>query len=141
MKDEKYEFVKDPSTEEYTNLVEKYVEVINNIEDLAVKRNSILNRHFYELQHYNIDKLEDRDGRIVRILGKPFTYPNAFLASSLGFSRTTWIKKYEDILAKFGLTKKLQYQTLRNMVLFEKLKLLVFKYFENKRKEKQTGDL
>ncbi|WUR03881.1 uncharacterized protein VNE69_06194 [Vairimorpha necatrix] len=135
MKDHGYEFIKDPETDEYIPEVEKYVDLIKNVDNLRSKRESIINRHFYELYNYNIDKLEDRDGRISRIIGKTFTYPNSFLASSLGFNRTTWAKKYEEILGKFDLSKKLQYQTLRNMVLFEKLKLLIIKYNDIQRKE------
>ncbi|KAF9761600.1 hypothetical protein NGRA_2531 [Nosema granulosis] len=106
------------------------VNLLDEIEDLSSSRNRILERHFYELIRYNIDDLEDRDSMIIRITGKEPTHPNAFLASSLGFSRSTWNKKYENLMSKFGLGKKLKHQTFRNMKHFEKLKMLISKYFE-----------
>lgn len=124
MKD--YKFKDDP-------IIDNYVEVINNIKELRSTRTDIINRHFYELYNYNIDDLEDRDSRISRLVSRSFTYPNSFLASSLGFNRTTWNKKYEEILNKFDLGKKPKHQTLRSMLMFERLKYLIIKYFEMKK--------
>lgn len=106
------------------------INLLEEIEELSSTRQGILERHFYELINYNMEDLEDRDAMIIRIIGKEPTHPNAFLASSLGFSRSTWNKKYESLLSKFGLGKNLKHQTLRNMQLFEKLKFLVVRYFE-----------
>ncbi|EEQ81923.1 hypothetical protein NCER_101468 [Vairimorpha ceranae BRL01] len=137
MTKKEYEFIKDQSSNKYSPIAESYAKLIRNIRELKSTRDSIINRHFYELYHYNIDELEDRDVRIKRLIGKSTSYPNSFLASSLGFNRTTWVKKYEEILGKFDLGKKPKYLTMRNMMLFEKLKLLVIKYFNSKKKDKK----
>lgn len=122
-----YKFIDDP-------ISDVYLKILKDIKNLKSKRESILNNHLYEFNNYNIHKLEDKDTKISRLTGRSFTYPNTFLASSLGFNRSSWNKKYEEILKKFGLKKKLKYQTFRNMKEFEKLKYLIIKYYETIKK-------
>ncbi|EOB14419.1 hypothetical protein NBO_28g0058 [Nosema bombycis CQ1] len=111
-----------------------FLNLLEKVEELSSKRKQILERHFYELTKYNIDDLEDRDSIITRIVGKAPSHPNAFLASSLGFTKSSWNKKYENMFLKFGLDRKLKHSTYRNMLHFEKLKLLVIKYHEVNKK-------
>lgn len=125
-------------TYEFSNtpIVRKYVEVLNNIESIRASRQSILQTHLNELCTYNIDDLEDRNAVIKRIISRELTYPSAFLASSLGFNRTTWNREYEKTLNDIGMCKRPKYSTLRNMVLFEKLKWLIIRFHERKQKRR-----
>ncbi|AFM97649.1 hypothetical protein EHEL_010240 [Encephalitozoon hellem ATCC 50504] len=130
-KDDKgYEFSNDSTTC-------KYLEILNNIESIRRDRDDVLSAHFNEVNIYNINELEDRNAVIRRLINKELTYPNAFLASSLGFNKTTWNRDYERTLREVGMYKRPRYSTLRNMLLFEKLKWLVVRYHEAKQKKKQ----
>lgn len=121
-----------------TPVSRKYIEILNSIESITEARRGVLMNHFNELCTYNIDDLEDRHAVIKRIVNKELTYPNAFLASSLGFNRTTWHRDYEKTLSDIGMYKRPKYGTLRNMLLFEKLKWLIIRLNERRQKEDKT---
>ncbi|KMV66692.1 hypothetical protein M970_010200 [Encephalitozoon cuniculi EcunIII-L] len=125
-----YEFHSDP-------VVRKYLKVLNSIESIRKDRNDVLSIYFNEVFTYNIDDLEDRSAVVKRLINREFTYPNAFLASSLGFNKTTWSRDYEKTLKEIGMDKRPKYSTLRNMLLFEKLKWLIIRYHEAKQKKRK----
>ncbi|CAD24908.1 hypothetical protein [Encephalitozoon cuniculi GB-M1] len=125
-----YEFHSDP-------VVRKYLKVLNSIESIRKDRNDVLSIYFNEVCTYNIDDLEDRSAVVKRLINREFTYPNAFLASSLGFNKTTWSRDYEKTLKEIGMDKRPKYSTLRNMLLFEKLKWLIIRYHEAKQKKRK----
>ncbi|AFN82362.1 hypothetical protein EROM_010170 [Encephalitozoon romaleae SJ-2008] len=128
--DQGHEFSNDP-------VICRYLEILNSIESIRRDRDDVLSTHFNELSTYNINELEDRNAVIRRLINKEFTYPSAFLASSLGFNKTTWNRDYERTLREIGMYKRPKYSTLRNMLLFEKLKWLVIRYHEAKQKRKK----
>lgn len=113
--------------------VRKYAAIAYNICRIKSKRDSLLDKHFYEAKGCNVDYLEDRDAQIQRIIGKECVHPNAFLASTLGFNRMSWNKAYEKTMSQLGVNKTPKFCSLRTMLLFEKLKLLVIKYHERKK--------
>jgi hypothetical protein len=122
-----YEFSRNPATE-------RYIAFLNDIEGIRKRRNEIVLKHFNELLTCNIDYLEDKQALINRIISKDLVYPSAFLASSLGFNRSSWQQGYEKILSEVGMHKRPKYSTLRNMLLFEKLKWLIIRYYERKKR-------
>lgn len=115
----------------------KYLEIVDDIESMSRDRERVLLAHFNEVRTYNIDDLEDRDAVIKRLVNREFVYPNAFLASSLGFNKTTWSREYEKMLREVGMYRRPRYSTLRSMLLFEKLKWLVIRFHEAKSKRRR----
>ncbi|ADM10889.1 uncharacterized protein Eint_010250 [Encephalitozoon intestinalis ATCC 50506] len=120
-----------------SSTIQKYCEILNNIESIRRDRDDVLSTHFNEVCTYNISDLEDRAAVIRRLINKELVYPNAFLASSLGFNKTTWNRDYEKTLREIGMYKRPKYSTLKNMLLFEKLKWLIIRYHEAKQKKKK----
>ncbi|TBU19553.1 hypothetical protein CWI42_010240 [Ordospora colligata] len=127
--DEYHEFHEDEA-------IHKYVEMLNNMDTIWKDRHKVMNKHFGELYIYNIDDLEDKSATIKRLINREVSYPNAFLASSLGFNKNTWNREYERILREIGMDKRPVHTTLRTMLLFEKLKWLVVSYHEIKSKRR-----
>jgi len=109
--------------------VNEFVDLVRNIDGLR-RRNSFINRMFWEYNNININELEDTEMKYKRIVSEKKSYPSAFLASSLGFNKGNLNSRYLQILNAFGLDKKPRAPSLRNALAFEKLKLLIIKYFD-----------
>ncbi|KAH9412128.1 hypothetical protein HK407_01g00190 [Ordospora pajunii] len=127
--DECHEFYEDEA-------IHKYVQMLNSVETIWKDRRRVMSMHFGELYIYNIDDLEDKSATVKRLINREVSYPNAFLASSLGFNKTTWSRDYERTLREIGVDKRPVHTTLRTMLLFEKLKWLVVSYHEMKNKRR-----
>lgn len=82
----------------------------------------------------NIDRFEDSETKFMKYVPERRTYPNAFLTSSLGFTKSSMQIKYNNILSKFGLDIRPRSNTLENALLFERLKLLIVKYYDMQKK-------
>lgn len=116
-------------------VIEKYLKIVDSIDKRVKERNTVLERHFKllldpKLTHKNVED------RMVSILDKPLHLPPLFLASSLGFNKHTWSKTTEILLSEFNLEKKLKHPTMRNALLFEKLKMLVTKMNDKERRKR-----
>lgn len=114
-------------------LLRKYINVLRNTNELVKKRKSLINKHFYIA---NIKPAEEKptiENKIQDILGKEVNHPSVFLASALGFTKSNWSKTIERLLIEIGLTERIKCPSYKNMVKFEKLKLLIFKYLELKK--------
>lgn len=106
-----------------------FIEILRNIRNIRERRRISLERMFWEYNNYNVDLFEDRDSKIKKYAAEA-SYPKAFLASNLGFNRSSMDPKYTDILNKFKLEKKSMSGSIRNAIHFETLKRLIIKYFE-----------
>lgn len=116
--------------EEY---LRKYVNLLHNSKPLVDKRTTLLSRHFYIGTLNTNSNKKTYENKVQEILGKEVSHPVVFLASSLGFTKSNWSKTIERLLIEIGLTEKLKASSYKNMVKFEKLKLLIFKYLEIKK--------
>lgn len=120
--------------EEIKYLTENYEKSIENLSLWKKKRICVLNRIFWEFNNINIDEFEDLDSKFIKLIPEKRVYPNAFLASSLGFSKSSLDSRHTSILHKFNLENKPRVPSLKNALHFERLKLLMNKYFDKNKK-------
>ncbi|KAI4291657.1 hypothetical protein PAPHI01_0931 [Pancytospora philotis] len=118
------------SEERTSKTVEEYIEILANVESLRKERNGSLSRMFWELRGLNVDEFEDGETKYQKIVPEKRTYSSTFMASSLGFNKSTIQAKYTEFLQRFHLERRPRVATLRNALHFEKLKFLIIKYFE-----------
>lgn len=116
-------------------VVKKYIKIVENIEEIIKRRNSVLERHFKLLLEPAAAN-KNIETQLSTALEKPQQLPPIFLASSIGFTKHAWNKNTEALMAEFDLKKKPQFPVLRNALLFEKLKLLAIKLQSKERKKK-----
>ncbi|ORD93405.1 hypothetical protein ECANGB1_2318 [Enterospora canceri] len=117
-------------------LFREYFKELRRVSEYRKNRKKLLNMIFWEYENYNMDKFEDRDAKIYKIISEKKNYPNSFLGSSLGFTKSTMDSRYQEVLNKFRLDKRPQVASPRNCLEFEKLKFLLVKLFEFKKKKK-----
>lgn len=117
------------------SVIKKYVKIVNSIEKRMAERNAVLERHFKMLLEPR-PEAQDINTRMGTVLEKPLQLPPIFLTSSLGFNKHTWNKGAEVLLAEFNLERKLKYPTLRNALLFEKLKMLIMRLQEKEKRKR-----
>lgn len=110
--------------------VREFIDVLRRIKDIKCMRKDALERMFWEYNNCNVNLFEDRESKIQKYLPEKIVYPKAFLASNLGFNRSTMDPKYMEILNRFKLGKKSSSGSIRNAVHFEILKHLIIKYYE-----------
>lgn len=110
--------------------VREFIDILRSIRDVRDMRRQSLERMFWEYNNCNVDLFEDRESKIQKYLPEKLVYPKAFLASNLGFNRSTMDSKYMEILSRFKLGKKSTSGSIRNAVHFETLKHLIMKYFD-----------
>ncbi|KAL0266056.1 UNVERIFIED_CONTAM: hypothetical protein PYX00_011773 [Menopon gallinae] len=79
---------------------------------------------------------QDINTRVNAMLEKTPQLPALFLTSSLGFNKHTWNKGAEALLSEFSLERKLKHPTLRNALLFEKLKMLVIRLQDKEKRRR-----
>lgn len=120
--------------EETKHLIENYEKSIESLNLWKKKRASVLNRIFWELNNINIDEFEDLDSKFIKLIPEKRVYPNTFLASSLGFSKSSLDSRHTSILHKFNLENKPKVASLKNSLHFERLKLLMNKYLDKNKK-------
>lgn len=116
-------------------VIEKYLKIVESIDKKVRRRNAVLERHFKLLLEPKPAQKNIED-KLVSILDKPLQLPPLFLASSLGFNKHSWSKSVEILLSEFNLEKKLKYPTMRNALLFEKLKTLVIRLCDKERRRR-----
>lgn len=111
------------------SLLKSYNKILNNLNTITKKRKNIIKKHFPELfsKTFNIEK------KFNNVIKKKVTHPSIFLASSLGFPKTGWTKQVEFYMKAYGLNYRLEEPTFENMINYEKIKLLVLKFFEKRR--------
>ncbi len=112
------------------NILINFVKLLYDIEDLQNRRDKILDNMFWEYNNLNIHEFEDTITKFRRYFPERRSYPSAFLASSLGFNKSNYFSKYNEILQKFNLHRKPRVPTLKNALHFERLKILLIKYFD-----------
>ncbi|KAI5179574.1 hypothetical protein NEOKW01_0037 [Nematocida sp. AWRm80] len=116
------------------SLVEWLVHTVKDYKRLKQARDTIINRHFGEL---NITvNLEEQEKLLLinEYINKDFVYPSVFLGSSLGFNKNNWNKNIEKVLEQFNIKQKPVYGVKENCLLFEKLKYLILKYIDTIKK-------
>lgn len=110
-----------------------FIEILKNIGEIRKRRTDSLDRMFWEYNNYNIDLFEDKESKIQKYLNDAPIYPKAFLASNLGFNRSTMDPRFNDVLSKFKLEKRSTSGSIRNALHFETLKKLLIRYFDSKK--------
>ena len=121
------------SKSEELETLEKFVDILRNIGKQRKRREESINRMFWEYQNFNVDMFEDRESKIQKYMQEAPSYPKAFLASNIGFNRSTMDPRFNEILNKFKLDRKSNSGSIRNALHFEVLKKLLLRYFENKK--------
>lgn len=119
--------------DEEVETLKEFVEILKNVGNRRKRRAESLERMFWEYGNYNIDLFEDKESKIQKYIQEASTYPKAFLASNLGFNRSTMDPKFNEILGKFKLDKRSTSGSIRNALHYEVLKKLLLRYFENKK--------
>lgn len=110
----------------------KYFQLINSAPKINKTRNKIIESHFPEILLNPLIEKEDINVKIKKIINKELSHPCVFLASSLGFTKSNWSKTIEKILIELGISK-LKNLSYKNMLKFEKLKHLIFRFLERKK--------
>ena len=113
--------------------LKSFVNILRDIGNIRKRREQSLERMFWEYNNFNIDLFEDKESKIQKYISETSTYPKAFLASNLGFNRSTMDPKFNDILNKFKLDRKSNSGSMRNALHYEILKKLLLRYFEHKK--------
>lgn len=116
------------------DVLRDFINILGNIKQTVKNRKKALDRMFWEYNNCNVDLFEDRESKIQKYIPQKPVYPRAFLASNLGFNRSTMDSKYMEILNKFKLEKKSSSGSIRNALHYEILKHLIIKYFERSKK-------
>lgn len=111
-------------------LVADYLQLLHRIEKCQKEREDTLNRTFWEYKNLNIGELEDTETRFSRLFPERRAYPSAFMASSLGFNKSSMQLKYNEVLTRFHLDRKPRAATLTSALHYERLKILITKYYE-----------
>lgn len=106
------------------------VDLLGRIPQLQSRRSNALYTQFWEYEHLNIGQFEDTEAKCHRLIPEKRSYPSAFIATSLGFTKSSMQVKYNNILAKFHLDSRPVAATLRVALLYERLKYLLIKYYE-----------
>lgn len=119
-------------------IIKKYLKILFSLEKRQKKRKDFLSRHLPILLQPSTKEYQDINSRINNVIEKQNILPQICLASSLGFNKNTWNKQVEAVMNEFGFGKKVRNFTLRNVVGFEKLKILVVKLVEKEKKEKKN---
>lgn len=110
-----------------------FIRILKDIRSMKKRRNESLDRMFWEYNNYNVDLFEDRESKMQKYLTDAVVRPKAFLASNLGFNRSSMDSKYSEILNKFKLDRRSTSGSIRNAFHYETLKRLIIKYFESKK--------
>lgn len=118
---------------EQADTLRDFIKILQDIGKIRKRRAESLRRMFWEYENYNIDLFEDRESKIQKYLPEYISRPKAFLASNLGFNRSSMENKFTEILAKFKLDKRSMSGSMRNAIHYETLKRLIIKYFDVKR--------
>ncbi|KCZ75491.1 hypothetical protein H311_03531 [Anncaliia algerae PRA109] len=118
-------------------VIKKYTKILLSIRKRMKDRKAFINRHLPILLQPSTKAYQDINTRVSSAIEKTNIIPSFCLASSLGFNKNTWNKNVENIMNEFGLGKKPKFFTLKNALVFEKLKLLVIKLVEKEKKEKK----
>lgn len=118
---------------EQVEVLKSFIEILQDVKKMRKRRKATLDRVFWEYNNYNVDLFEDRESKIQKYLTEQITHPRAFLASNLGFNRSSMESKYNEILNKFKLDKRSMSGSIRNAFHYEILKRLIIKYFEMKK--------
>ncbi|KAI5151997.1 hypothetical protein ENBRE01_2491 [Enteropsectra breve] len=126
-------------TSKARKVVHSFVHLLREIEERAKARQEVLNTAFWEFNNLNTNMLVDNSYKYKKYITERKSYPNAFLASSLGFTKSSILAKHMEILGKFGLDRIPREATLKNGILFERLKNLILKYFEVKKLIEDPG--
>ena len=113
--------------------IKEFIEILRNIKQIRNRRDDSLNKMFWEYNNYNIDLFEDKESKMQKYIADTPPRPKAFLASNLGFNRSSMETKYTDILNKFKLDRRSTSGSMRNALHYETLKKLIIKYFETKK--------
>lgn len=116
--------------EQIQKTLETFIEILRNVDKFQKGRADSLNRMFWEYNNLNINEFEDTETKYQKIIPDKRSYANAFMASSLGFNKSTMQVKYNEILHRFKLDRRPQVASLRNALHYEKLKVLIIKYYE-----------
>lgn len=119
-------------------IIKKYIKILLNLDKRIKDRNTFIKNHLPILLQPNTKEYQDINTRVSSIIEKSNIIPSFCLASSLGFNKNTWSKPVENIMTELGFKKKVKFFTLRNVLAFEKLKLLVLKLIEKEKKEKKN---
>lgn len=125
--------MKKDTNEEQVETLSDFIDILKNIKKIRRRREESLDRMFWEYNNYNIDRFEDRESKIQKHLPDNLVHPKAFLASNLGFNRSSMDPKYSEILNRFKLDKRSSSGSMRNALHYETLKRLIIKYFETKK--------
>ena len=120
----------EPSKKTILKTFRRYAGLLRDIKRHWGQRSAALDELFWEFQHMNIWRFEDRETRLARICPERRAYPSSFFGSSLGFNRSSMHSRYNEVLNKFDLGRRPRVATLENSLLYEKLKLLMIKYYE-----------
>lgn len=120
--------------ERVQNTLDAFIGILGSVEQDKERRAASLDRMFWEYNNLNINEFEDTETKFAKIVAEKRTYPPAFVASSLGFNKSTMQVKYNDVLMRFGLERRPVVASLRNALHYEKLKIMIIKYYECLRK-------
>ncbi len=123
---------KDENVEQAKTL-EEFIKMIKNIKEITKRRKESLDRLFWEYNNCNINLFEDKESKIQKYIPEIASRPKAFLASNLGFNRSSMDSKYSDILNRFKIDRRSSSGSMRNALHYETLKKLIIKYFEVKK--------
>lgn len=96
-------------------------------------RNSIIQAHFPVLLQPPIIEERNINNFVNDIIKKEIVHPPVFLASSLGFTKSNLNKSIEKLLIEFKFSNRLKYPNLKNMIKYEKMKMMIMRYFEKKK--------
>jgi hypothetical protein len=122
------------SAEKNRKTLADFVNILANIKEIRKARKECLNSIFWEFNNCNIDQFEDIESKIKKYISEKITYPRSFLASNIGFNRSTMEPRFSDILNKFKLDKRSTSGSIRNALHFDVLKHLILKHFDGSRK-------
>ncbi|KAM0680446.1 hypothetical protein GINT2_001506 [Glugoides intestinalis] len=125
--------MKKDTNEEQVETLSNFIDILKNIKKIRKRREESLDTMFWEYNNYNIDRFEDRESKIQKHLPDNLVHTKAFLASNLGFNRSSMDPKYIEILNRFKLDKRSSSGSMRNALHYETLKRLIIKYFEMKK--------
>ena len=123
------------SEEKDSKVLEEFIMILSQIEQLREERSKMLSVMFWEYENLNISHYEDAETKFARFVPEKRTHPSTFLTSSLGFTKSAMQVKYNSILSKFNLEQRPVTNTLENALLFEKMKLLIICYYDMQKKK------
>ncbi|KAF7702640.1 hypothetical protein CDIK_0519 [Cucumispora dikerogammari] len=119
------------------DIIKQYYSLVMNVETLIKIRTRILLQKCPSLVFRTRNTLDDRIERYLSLTNtvKRASLSQTTLASTLLISKTQYSRVIEKYFEKFDLNRNILQPSVRVMIKYEKLRLLVMEYYREKRRD------